>query len=264
MEHGVEGNRVEVAGDGQFIGSHRSFQIPVFRSQNSVGQHQMGPLAGQEGGGGVVGDEGAGDVFLGQLLGQQRAGGQGGAALAEGDLLQHIPLPAPAGDAQGPAGRGGVEGSPVGSEEKAGPLPHEVGAVAADVPVGDDLLPVIGDSGGQQSGQLVHVFGIGFWRVLHKIQGGGQLPGAGAAGQEQGLGLVQFLLKLGGLLEFLVGHGGQTVAVDPSHRSDLLLQNGAGGEGLGGLLHGGAGDPVLLLRVGRLVQKGQDAVLPLK
>ena len=128
----------------------------------------------------------------------------------------------------------------------------------------DDLLPVIGDSGGQQSGQLVHVFGIGFWRVLHKIQGGGQLPGAGAAGQEQGLGLVQFLLKLGGLLEFLVGHGGQTVAVDPSHRSDLLLQNGAGGEGLGGLLHGGAGDPVLLLRVGRLVQKGQDAVLPLK
>ena len=47
-------------------------------------------------------------------------------------------------------------------------------------------------------------------------------------------------------------------------RSDLLLQNGAGGEGLGGLLHGGAGDPVLLLRVGRLVQKGQDAVLPLK
>ena len=69
-----------------------------------------------------------------------------------------------------------MEGSPVGSEEKAGPLPHEVGAVAADVPVGDDLLPVIGDSGGQQSGQLVHVFGIGFWRVLHKIQGGGQLP----------------------------------------------------------------------------------------
>ena len=90
--------------------SHRSlsgaFRSP-FLAARMPSASTMWALLGQEGGGGVVGNHGAGDVLPGQLVGQQGPGGEGGAAFAEGDLLQQFPLPAPAGDAQGPGGGGG-------------------------------------------------------------------------------------------------------------------------------------------------------------
>ncbi len=104
-------------------------------------------------------------------------------------MLQDIPLVPPADDAQGTTGGSGVERPPVCPNQHAGALPHELCAVAAGVPVGHHLLALIGDSGGQKGGQPVNIFGIGFWRMLHEVQGGGHVPGAAAAVQQQGLGL---------------------------------------------------------------------------
>ena len=59
----------------------------------------MSPLVGEEGGGGIVGEDGAGDLVPVQLLGQQPFPGQFRLSLAEGDLLQDIPLVPPADDA---------------------------------------------------------------------------------------------------------------------------------------------------------------------
>ena len=263
VEHCIEGDGVEVAGDGQFIGPHGGLQVPVPGGQDAVGQHHVGPLLGQEGGGGVVGDHGAGDVLPGQLVGQQGPGGEGGAPLAEGDLLQHLPLPAPADDAQGPGGGGGVEGPPVGAHQHPGALPHQVGAVAADVPVGHHLLPVKGDGGGQDGGEFVGVLGIGLRGILHEGQGGGHIPGAGAGGQQAGLGLVQGGLE-GVAAQFVLGgHGGLGIAIAGGAGGHLLVLHGGGRQGLGGLLPGAAGDPLLLPGIGPLVQKGQDPALPL-
>ena len=255
VEHCIEGDGVEVAGDGQFIGPHGGLQVPVPGGQDAVGQHHVGPLLGQEGGGGVVGDHGAGDVLPGQLVGQQGPGGEGGAPLAEGDLLQHLPLPAPADDAQGPGGGGGVEGPPVGAHQHPGALPHQVGAVAADVPVGHHLLPVKGDGGGQDGGEFVGVLGIGLRGILHEGQGGGHIPGAGAGGQQAGLGLVQGGLE-GVAAQFVLGgHGGLGIAIAGGAGGHLLVLHGGGRQGLGGLLPGAAGDPLLLPGIGPLVKR---------
>ena len=97
VEHCIEGDGVEVAGDGQLIGPHRGLQIPVFGGQDAVGQHHVGPLLGQESGGGVVGNHGAGDVLPGQLVGQQGPGGEGGAAFAPA-----VPASSPGGRCPGP------------------------------------------------------------------------------------------------------------------------------------------------------------------
>ena len=255
---------MEVAGDGQLIGTHGGLQVAVFGGQHAVHQDHVRPLAGQEGGGGLVGDERAGHVVLAQLLGQQGPGGQRGAALAEGDLLNELPLPAPAGDAQGPGGGGGVERTPVGPQQDAGALAHEVGAVAGGVAVGHDLLPLKRHGGGQEGRDAVYVSGVGFGRIRHEVQGQLHVPAMVPALQQHGAGPGQDLVKLRGLLQVLGSQGGLTQAIGPGDGGDLFLQDRTGGEDLDRLFQAGAGEPPLLLGIHRLVQQRQDAVLPQK
>lgn len=157
-----------------------------------------------------------------------------------------------------------MESAAVDTEKKTSAFPHHVCAVTADVPVGHHLLPVIGDGGGKKGGQSIYIFGIGLGRILHKVHGGGQVPGAGAAGQQQCFGCIQFFLELRGLLDILGGDGSLAIAIGRSHGGDLFFDHSRGGKDLGGLFQGGAGDPIFLLGIGSLVQKGQNAVLPLK
>ena len=157
----------------------------------------------------------------------------------------------------------GVEAAPVGPDEDAGALAHQVGAVAAEVPVGHHLLAVKGDRSGQNGGEFVGVFGVGLWGRLHEGQGGGHIPGAGAAGQKGLLGLVQGGLEGVGPQFVLGGDGRLGIAVGGGNGRHLFLLDGGGRQGLGRLLPGVAGEPFLFLGIGSLVQKGQDPALPL-